>query len=162
MTLRNDWGIDDWFSADDQNDVANAVNQNTLDIAAASAALAGKADKTITISAGAGLTGGGNLSANRALAVVFGNAAGTVAQGNDARLSDPRVPIDGSVQARHLETGATGTAGDWLYGNLSYWGDNESNLTQGDINGSRATTKLSFRSTLPATGEAGVLYVVAP
>ena len=39
--------------------------------------LAGKADKTITISAGAGLTGGGDLSANRTIAMPNVGTAGT-------------------------------------------------------------------------------------
>lgn len=49
--------------------------------------LAGKASVTTTISAGVGLAGGGDLSANRTLAVNFGTAAGTVAQGNDSRIT---------------------------------------------------------------------------
>lgn len=49
--------------------------------------LANKADKTTTISAGTGLTGGGDLSANRTLTVSYGTAAGTAAQGNDTRIT---------------------------------------------------------------------------
>ena len=48
--------------------------------------LATKADKTINISAGTGLSGGGNLSANRALSTVFGTTANTSAMGNDSRI----------------------------------------------------------------------------
>lgn len=48
--------------------------------------------KTITISAGTGLTGGGDLSANRSLAVDFGTSGTTVCVGNDSRLSDSRAP----------------------------------------------------------------------
>lgn len=48
--------------------------------------LSAKALKTITITAGTGLTGGGDLSANRTLAVSYGSTAGTACQGNDARL----------------------------------------------------------------------------
>ena len=48
--------------------------------------LAGKAAASTTISAGTGLTGGGDLSANRTLAVSFGTTAGTAAQGNDSRI----------------------------------------------------------------------------
>jgi lysophospholipase L1-like esterase len=47
---------------------------------------------TRSISAGTGLTGGGDLSANRSLAVAFGATAGTVVQGNDSRMSDSRAP----------------------------------------------------------------------
>lgn len=47
---------------------------------------------TITAAAGGGLTGGGDLSANRTLSADFGSAAGKICQGNDARLSDARTP----------------------------------------------------------------------
>jgi hypothetical protein len=49
--------------------------------------LGNKADKTTTISAGTGLTGGGDLSANRTLTVSYGATAGTAAQGNDSRIT---------------------------------------------------------------------------
>ncbi|HEX6462013.1 MAG TPA: hypothetical protein VFZ58_01935 [Candidatus Saccharimonadales bacterium] len=49
--------------------------------------LAGKADETITISAGTGLTGGGDLTANRTLSANFGTTSGTIAQGNDSRIT---------------------------------------------------------------------------
>jgi len=39
-----------------------------------------------------GLTGGGDLSADRTLSVLYGTTAGTAAQGDDARLSDARTP----------------------------------------------------------------------
>lgn len=55
-----------------------------------------------TLTAGTGLTGGGDLSANRTFAVSYGTTAGTAAQGNDTRLSDSRTP--------------TGTAGGDLTG----------------------------------------------
>lgn len=57
---------------------------------------------TTTISAGTGLTGGGDLSANRTLTVSYGTTAGTAAQGNDSRLSDARTPT------AHKSTHATG------------------------------------------------------
>lgn len=47
--------------------------------------------------AGGGLTGGGDLSADRTFAVSYGTSAGTAAQGNDARLSDTRTPTDATV-----------------------------------------------------------------
>lgn len=59
--------------------------------------ITGAVPNTRTVSAGTGLTGGGALDANRTLSVVFGSSAGTVCQGNDARLSDQRTPTDGSV-----------------------------------------------------------------
>lgn len=42
---------------------------------------------TRTVTAGAGLTGGGDLSANRMLAADFGATAGKVVEGNDARIT---------------------------------------------------------------------------
>jgi hypothetical protein len=49
--------------------------------------LAAKAPTTRLITAGTGLTGGGDLSADRTLAVSYGVIAGTVAQGNDTRIT---------------------------------------------------------------------------
>lgn len=45
------------------------------------------------VSAGTGLTGGGDLSADRTFAVSYGTTAGTACEGNDARLSDARTPL---------------------------------------------------------------------
>ncbi len=56
------------------------------------AALDGKAPTARTITAGTGLTGGGDLAADRTLTVSYGSTAGTAAQGDDPRLSDARVP----------------------------------------------------------------------
>lgn len=47
----------------------------------------GKVPTSRLITAGTGLTGGGDLSANRTLAADFGTAAGKVAQGNDSRIT---------------------------------------------------------------------------
>ncbi len=65
-------------------------------------ALNQKVNTTRVVNAGTGLTGGGDLSADRTLTVNFGTAAGTVAQGNDSRLSNTRVPTDGSVTTAKL------------------------------------------------------------
>lgn len=51
-----------------------------------------KASSSIQINAGNGLTGGGDLTANRTLSVVYGTTSNTAAQGNDSRLSDSRTP----------------------------------------------------------------------
>lgn len=40
------------------------------------------------VNSGTGLTGGGNLTANRTLSVVYGTASGTAAQGNDSRINN--------------------------------------------------------------------------
>lgn len=62
----------------------------------------GAPPSTRAVTAGTGLTGGGDLSADRSFAVTYGTASGTAAQGNDTRIA-------GAVQA------STGTAkGDLL------------------------------------------------
>jgi len=55
-------------------------------------ALNGKAPTTRNITAGTGLTGGGDLSADRTMAVSFGTSSTTACVGNDTRLSDSRSP----------------------------------------------------------------------
>lgn len=54
--------------------------------------LASKANTTLTLTAGTGLTGGGDLSGNRSFAISFGSTAGTACQGDDSRLSNARTP----------------------------------------------------------------------
>ncbi len=48
--------------------------------------LAAKAPTSRTLTAGTGLTGGGDLSADRTFTVSYGTTAGTAAQGNDSRI----------------------------------------------------------------------------
>lgn len=67
-------------------------------------ALANKANNSITITAGTGLTGGGDLTASRTLTVSYGTAAGTAAQGNDSR-------IVGAVQTTRQIISGTGLSG---------------------------------------------------
>jgi len=55
-------------------------------------AVSGLVPSTREIKAGTGLTGGGDLSADRTLSVKFGTTAGTVCEGNDSRLSNARPP----------------------------------------------------------------------
>ena len=62
---------------------------------------------TRTITAGTGLTGGGDLSADRTLTVAYGTAAGTAAQGNDSRLSDARTPTAHEHTAADVDSGAS-------------------------------------------------------
>ncbi|MBK6858004.1 MAG: hypothetical protein IPG97_16030 [Microthrixaceae bacterium] len=54
-----------------------------------------------TITAGTGLTGGGDLSADRTLTVTYGTTAGTAAAGDDARLSDARTPTAHEASHHH-------------------------------------------------------------
>ena len=73
-----------------------------------SAAQVGAPPVARTISAGTGLTGGGDLSANRTLSVSFGSTAGSVCEGNDPRLSGGGAP---SMHAlNHLPGGSDALA----------------------------------------------------
>lgn len=49
--------------------------------------LATKVSTSTTVSAGTGLSGGGDLSTNRTISANFGTASGTIAQGNDSRIT---------------------------------------------------------------------------
>jgi hypothetical protein len=80
-----------------------AVTLDTSDVSGLSGALAGKADTNlgnVTPSTGRAALGLGD-SATRNV----GTAAGTVAAGNDARLSDARAPVAGSVTMASLAAG---------------------------------------------------------
>ena len=84
--------------------------------------LTSKAATSTTISAGTGLTGGGDLSANRTISANFGVSAGTIAQGNDSRITGAEqtankgaasgyASLDGStkVPIAQVPTGTSGT-----------------------------------------------------
>jgi hypothetical protein len=70
--------------------------------------LANKAATSTTINAGTGLTGGGDLSANRTLAVSFGTTAGTVAQGNDSRIIGAEQSSNKGVASGYASLGSDG------------------------------------------------------
>jgi len=68
-------------------DASTGNTQLGTRVTAVESALPGKVATTRTITAGTGLTGGGDLSANRSFAVSYGTAAGTAVQGNDTRVT---------------------------------------------------------------------------
>lgn len=70
--------------------------------------LTGKAATATTITAGTGLTGGGDLSANRTLAVDFGTAAGTAAQGDDSRITGAEQTANKGVANGYASLGSDG------------------------------------------------------
>jgi len=76
--VKADVGLANVDNTSDANKPVSTAQQTALD---------GKADTSITISAGTGLTGGGDLTANRTIAANFGTGAGTIAQGNDGRIT---------------------------------------------------------------------------
>jgi hypothetical protein len=67
----------------------------------------GWVDRVVTtrqVIAGTGLTGGGDLSADRTLTVAYGSASGTAVQGNDARVTADQAA--GTASIRTIGTGA--------------------------------------------------------
>lgn len=72
--------------------------------------ITGAVPNTRSVSAGTGLSGGGDLTTNRTLSVQYGTTAGTAAQGNDARLSDTRTPTDNTVGTAKIVDGAVTVA----------------------------------------------------
>lgn len=79
------------FSSDE---LKQTTGQSTKDVMSQKAvtdaidnSATGKADKTVSINAGSGLVGGGNLSTSRTLSVNYGTTAGSSAQGNDSRFA---------------------------------------------------------------------------
>jgi hypothetical protein len=87
------------LEADDASASAAAAQTSA---AAAAGALAGKADKTTTVSAGTGLTGGGDLSANRSLAVDFASSAEVVAGVSSTKAVSPSTLKDAVVTRGHI------------------------------------------------------------
>ncbi len=83
-----------------------AIGWSKVSKAGAVASDVNAVDPTRQVIAGTGLTGGGDLSTDRTLAVSYGTTAGTAAQGNDARLSDSRTPTAGSVTDASVASGA--------------------------------------------------------
>ena len=107
MTLKTTWANGDQFQASDMNDVATAVNSNyskpgtgipATDLESAVQTSLAKADSAVqavsstsisdSTSTGRGLITAADASAARtAIGVAYGNSAGTVCEGNDARLT---------------------------------------------------------------------------
>jgi hypothetical protein len=97
-----DLTADRTLSATDATTLAKGIVQLAGDLGGTAASptvpgLASKAPTTRLITAGTGLSGGGDLSVDRTLAVVYGTASGTAAQGNDSRIT-------GAVQASTATT----------------------------------------------------------
>ena len=79
----------------------------------------GAVPKTRTVVAGTGLTGGGNLSANRTFQILFGTTSGTVCEGNDPRLSGGG---GGGGATGATGIGATGATGVGATGSTGLFG----------------------------------------
>ena len=77
---------------DTLNELATALGNDPNFSATITTLIGTKISSSRTLTAGTGLTGGGDLSADRSFAVAYGTTSGTAAQGNDGRLSDARTP----------------------------------------------------------------------
>lgn len=125
MPLKNDWDTGDQFTADDANDVADAVNSAYVkpgdgipkaDLVSAVQVSLGKADTavqavdaaTISDSTSTGravLKATDAAAARTAIGVAYGTTSGTVAQGNDSRFSPSAAAIsDSTAVGRSLLT----------------------------------------------------------
>lgn len=94
---------------------------------------------TTTITAGTGLTGGGDLSADRSLAVIFGSSSTTACAGNDARLGDDRraVSLKSATTTVVVSSAAAPSAGQAIVATSStaaIWAD------VGDVQSTRTIT----------------------
>jgi hypothetical protein len=85
-------GISDGFLAQADKTLYDNHVASTLNPHATTAAQVGAPSTSRAINTQNGLQGGGDLSADRTLSPTYGSAVNTVCQGNDARLSDARIP----------------------------------------------------------------------
>lgn len=74
---KSDVGLSNVDNTTDLLKPISTATQNALNL---------KANASISILAGTGITGGGDLTTNRTISVNFGTVAGTAAQGNDSRI----------------------------------------------------------------------------
>lgn len=72
--------------------------------------LTGKVATSRQVIAGTGLTGGGDLTADRTLTVAYGTSATTAARGDDTRLSDARTPLAHTHNATDVNAGVLAVA----------------------------------------------------
>ncbi len=100
-----------------------------------------------TITAGGGLTGGGDLTANRTLAVAYGTTAGTAAEGDDTRIT-------GAVQtSRTVSTTAPLAGGGDLSANRTL---TVANATTSAVGVVQLTGDLTGTATSPAIATGAV------
>ena len=105
-------------------------------------------ETTRTVTAGTGLTGGGDLGADRSFAVSYGTSAGTACEGDDARLSDARTPTAHTHALSDIQQGGALT-GEVLKWNGSAWAPGTDNTSGGG--GGAPTNAQYFTLTADAT-----------
>lgn len=95
---------------DTLNELAAALGDDPNFAATVTAQIATKADKLKQIIAGAGLTGGGTLEADRTLAVDFGTGTNQAVRGDDARMTNARTPTSHQHNASDINAGTLNIA----------------------------------------------------
>jgi hypothetical protein len=111
-----------------------------------------------SISAGTGLIGGGDLTANRTLTVSYGSTAGTACQGNDARLSDARTPLS------HVHAASDVTSGTFDNARVNFAAPAAIGSTTpaaGSFTNLTASAELQLPTNAPASPSAGDIYRVS-
>ncbi|AXQ61664.1 hypothetical protein SEA_NIMBO_23 [Mycobacterium phage Nimbo] len=99
--------------------------------------------------------------------IPVGSSGSTVCVGNDSRLSDQRVPTDGSVTSAKIASGSitnTHVSPSAAIAASKMSTGVQASLTKADgsVQKSGTAEGLWMGTTLPGTGTAGVLYVVVP
>lgn len=96
------WGADlngNWDDVDAELASMQSDINSKADATATTSALAGKADKTTTVSAGSGLTGGGDLSANRTISHANTSSVANVNNSGNTFIQDLTFDTYGHVTA---------------------------------------------------------------
>lgn len=160
VLAKADVGLGSVDNTTDAGKPVSTAQQTALDL---------KAPNSRTISAGTGLTGGGDLSANRSLAADFGTTAGKIAQGDDSRIT-------GAVQTSRTLTAGTGlTGGGTLAADRTFavaYGTAAGTATQGndtrvvnavqkDVNNNATVNNLQEGYTTTATASGTTTLTVA-
>lgn len=111
--IQSDDGLSSYVSAVDENTINPNTTPGSIGNQWLASGGAAKANASTTITAGLGLTGGGDLTQNRTLSVSFGETAGTAVEGNDPRIAGPREWIAETVSESEAVAGTSTTRRAW-------------------------------------------------
>ena len=147
---------------DTLNELAAALGDDPNFAATVTAQIATKADKLRQIIAGAGLTGGGTLEADRTLAVDFGTGTNQAVRGDDARMTNARTPTSHQHNASDINAGTLNIAriADGAVTLAKLATAVQTSLGKADSAVQPGASGSVVVGTLPGTGVSGVLYVV--
>lgn len=108
VLTKTDVGLSNVNNTSDANKPVSTATQTALD---------GKVPTTRTITAGTGLNGGGDFSADRTLSVAYGTTATTAAVGNDSRI------VNATPNTRTFSAGTGLTGGGDFSANRTFAAD---------------------------------------